>query len=174
MASGGAVEYLFHDLVPGATPVQIIAHGLEKDIPPHSYRNAIVAELNQKIIGMSLSYPARFHHIDDEMRNFIPADRLAHFEDFFAARVDNSYLIDAISVEPEYRRQGVGKMLLEKTSEKAHKQGFSLLSLIVFADNEKAIRLYTEYGFIMVKKIDLAQHALIPHKGGCLLMKAEI
>jgi hypothetical protein len=41
IASDGVVEYLFHDLVPGITPVQVIAHNLENDRSPHSYKNAI-------------------------------------------------------------------------------------------------------------------------------------
>jgi len=31
MASDGVVEYLFHDLVPGMIPVQLIAHNLDND-----------------------------------------------------------------------------------------------------------------------------------------------
>jgi hypothetical protein len=31
MASDGVVEYLFHDLIPGMTPVQVVAHNLEND-----------------------------------------------------------------------------------------------------------------------------------------------
>ena len=108
------------------------------------------------------------------MRNFFPADRLEHFKAFFAARVDDSYLIDAICVDSRYRSLGIGESLLEKTVHKARQEGFSLLSLLVFADNQRAIRFYQEHGFVTVSHVELEQHALIPHQGGCLLMKAEI
>lgn len=174
IASGGAAEYLFHDLVPNSTPIQVIANGLENDFYPHSYRSAIVAELNDQVIGMTLSFPAKFHKIDDEMKNFFPSERLEHFKEFFSARVDDSYLIDAICVDKEHRNKGIGEKLLEKTIEKAHNEGFSLLSLIVFADNQKAIKFYVEHGFTTVRKVELKQDPLIPHQGGCLLMRAAI
>ena len=174
VASGGASEYLFHDLVPNSTPVQVVAYGLENDFYPHSYRSAIVAELNNRIIGMTLSFPAEFHCVNDEMRKFFPPERLEHFKEFFSARVDESYLIDAFCVDREHRNKGIGETLLEKTIGKAHKEGFSLLSLLVFADNQKAIRFYMAHGFTTVRKVDLKEHELIPHKGGCLLMKAAI
>ena len=43
IASDGVVEYLFHDLVSGMTPVQVVAYNLENDKYPHSYKSAIVA-----------------------------------------------------------------------------------------------------------------------------------
>ncbi|MCW8932468.1 MAG: GNAT family N-acetyltransferase [Gammaproteobacteria bacterium] len=174
IASGGAAEYLFHDLVPNSTPVQVVAYGLENDSYPHSYRSAIVAELNNKIIGMSLSFPSEFHCINDEMRKFFPPERLEHFKEFFSARVDNSYLVDAICVDEEYRSSGIGEKLLQKIIEKAHSEGFSLLSLLVFSDNHKAIKFYTAHGFTTEREVELKEHKLIPHKGGCLLMKADI
>ena len=174
IASGGASEYLFHDLVPNSTPVQVVARGLESDLYPYSYRSAIVAELNDEMIGMSLSFPAKYHCINDEMRKLFPPERLEHFREFFSARVDNSYLIDAICVDKEYRNKGIGSELLQRTVAKARKEGFSLLSLLVFADNHKAIAFYTAHGFTTEREVELKEHELIPHKGGCLLMKAEI
>ena len=174
IASGGASEYLFHGLVPGSTPIQVVAYGLENDCYPYSYRSAIVAESNSEVIGMSLSFSAEFHCINDEMRRLFPSERLEHFKEFFSARVDNSYLIDAICVDQEYRNKGIGGKLVKKTIEKAHGKEFSLLSVLVFADNQKAIRFYTAHGFTTVREVALKEHELIPHKGGCLLMKADI
>ena len=174
IASGGASEFLFHDLVPNTTPVQIVANGLESDSYPHSYRSAIVAELDNEIIGMSLSYPAKFHCIDDEMRKLFPTERLDHFKAFFSSRVENSYIVDALCVSEDHRNKGIGEALLKKTFEKAQAEGFSIVSLMVFSDNHRAIKFYKDHGFITVRQVELKEHALIPHKGGCLLMKAEI
>jgi hypothetical protein len=54
IASDGAIEFLFHDLVPGVPPVDIVATNFKNDLYPHSYRNAIVAEYNDEIVGFSL------------------------------------------------------------------------------------------------------------------------
>jgi hypothetical protein len=52
------------------SPVQVIASDLEKDHYPHSYCSAIVAEYNSEIIGMTLSFPAKYHTITEETQKF--------------------------------------------------------------------------------------------------------
>lgn len=174
IASGGAVEYLFHDLVPGLSAIQLLSNGLEQDVYPHTFRSCIVAESDHEIVGMALSFPAEFHCITDELVNFLPADRLERFREFYSSRVEGSYFLDAMSVEENYRGAGIGKALLEKTKVKASSEGYSELSLIVFADNTRAINLYERSGFKRVKNIELEPHKLIPHEGGCILMKCAL
>lgn len=85
IASDGAVEYLFHDLVSGLSAIQLLSNGLEQDEYPHTFRSCIVAESDQKIVGMALSYPAEFHCITDELVNVLPADRIERFREFYSA-----------------------------------------------------------------------------------------
>lgn len=172
LASGGAAEYLFHDLVENVSPVELIASSLENDEYPHSYRSAIVVEHNNEIIGMSLSFPAKYHTITDELRNFLPVDRLEHFKHFFSTRVEGSYFLDALCVDERYRNNGIGSKLIELTKRKAKDEGFDILSLIVFADNREARQLYEREGFENVRNIELQPLELVPHEGGCILMKA--
>src|SRR5574341_656401 len=134
IASEGALDFLFHDLVPGMSPVQIVASGLANDQYPHTYRNVIVAEHQGSIIGMSLSFPSQFHAITEELRGFLPGDRLEHFKDFFSSRVEGSYFLDALSVEKQYRNIGIGTELIKLTTKKAAKEGFKTLNLIVFSE----------------------------------------
>lgn len=174
MASGGAIDYLFHDLVPGLTPIQIVAQNFERDEYPFTYKSAIVAHHRDHVIGFALSYPAEFHMISEEMIRYFPADRLAHFNDFFTTRVEGSYYLDGLGVDPPYQRLGIGSRLIALTKDKAAAKGFSTLSLITFADNAGAINLYERCGFELVKPIDLSAHDRIPHQGGCLLMNCEL
>ncbi len=44
IASAGAIDFLFHDLIPNVSPEQIVASNLENERYPHSYRNVIIAE----------------------------------------------------------------------------------------------------------------------------------
>jgi len=174
IASDGAVEYLFHDLIPGLSALQLLSNGLEQDEYPHTFRSCIVAESRQEIVGMALSYPAEYHRITDELVNFLPADRLERFCEFYSSRVEGSYFLDAMSVEEKYRGLGIGKALLEKTKAKASIEGYVELSLIVFADNTRAITLYEHSGFRRVKNVELEPHHLIPHEGGCILMNCPL
>ncbi len=171
IASGGALDFLFSGLVPGMTPVQIVAHGLENDHYPHSYRSTIVTEHNGEVVGMSLSFPSQYHAVTEELRNFLPADRLEHFREFFSSRIEESWYLDALCVNERYRNIGIGRELIIRTAHKAKKEKFSALSLLVFADNKTAVRLYRKTGFEIEKRVRLEPHPLLPHKGGCLLMK---
>ena len=174
IASDGVVEYLFHELVPGMTPVQVVARNLQNENYPHTYSSAIVATDNDEIVGMALSYPSSFHRITDEMRGFFPKDRMEHLRIFFSSRVENSWFLDALCVLKSHRRRGIGEKLISSTKEKAIENGFTALSLIVFADNELALPLYKRTGFEVVQKVELLENEFIKHKDDCFLMKYEI
>lgn len=174
IASEGALEFLFRDLIPGMTPVRMVAEGLANDQYPHSYRSVIVAEHKGSVIGMTISFPSQYHALTDELRNFLPADRLEHFKDFFTSRVENSWYLDALAVAEPFRNRGIGTELIRRTMKRAEKEGFGTVSLIAFAYNEKALHVYKKIGFRTIKQIDLKPHPLIPHQGGCLLMKCDI
>ncbi len=174
IASQGVIEYLFHDLIPDMTPVKMVAHNLSSDNSHYSYKNAIVAEYNHNLIGVSLSYPSYFHQITDKMKQFLPKDRLEHFRSFYTSRVEDSLFLNALCVDGRFQRKGIGAELISLTKKKAHKNGFTALSLMVLAGNRDAQRLYRRCGFEVEKTVDLKSHELIPHEGGCLLMKCEI
>lgn len=174
IASGGVVDFLFHDLMEGMTPVQVVAHNLENDYYPHTYKSVILAEENEKVIGMALSYPSSLHGITDEMRAFFPADRLDHLRDYYSSRVENSWFIDALCVDESHRKRGVGGRLISLAKEKAAENGFDAVSLIAFADNTLAIPVYERAGFEVVRKIELKENEYIHHGQGCVLMKCDI
>jgi ribosomal protein S18 acetylase RimI-like enzyme len=174
IASDGAVEYLFHDLVPAMAPVQVVAENLEHDSYPHTYKSAVVACEGNNLIGMALSYPSSYHKVTAEMKRFFPADRLEHFSHFYGSRIENSWFLDALCVIESHRRRSIGGNLISLTKEKAIENGFNALSLIVFADNTPAIALYERAGFEVVQKVELRGNEFIKHDDGCLLMKCEI
>jgi ribosomal protein S18 acetylase RimI-like enzyme len=174
MASDGVVEYLFRDLVPGMTPVQVVTHNLKRDDGPHSYKSAAVAMDNDDVVGMALSYPSAHHKITPEMRGFFPADRLEHLGPFYSARIENTWYLDTLGVTESHRRRGIGERLISLTKERSAENGFHVLSLIVFADNTTAISVYERTGFTVERKVELSGNDLIRHEGGCLLMKCDL
>ena len=174
IASDGVVEYLFHDLIPEMTPVQIMAYNLEKDNYPHTYKSAIVAADGPNVVGMALSYPSSYHKITDEMISFFPNERLEHLRDFYSCHVLDSWFLDALGVDETCRRKGIGTRLIELTKERAKDQGYGILSLIAFADNTPALALYKVHGFQVVQEINLEGNEFIPHHEGCLLLKSII
>ena len=174
IASGGVIDFIFHDLIPGVTPIEMEVKNLESADNPRSYKNSTVAECDNTIVGMALSIPSHFHKITEEMSRFFPAERMSHLKPFFSARVENSLLLDALRVDENYRGNGIGTELISLTKQKAIDAGISLLSLIVFADNTNAQRLYQHCGFEIVENVELKPNEFIPHQGGCFLMRCEI
>ena len=174
LASDGVVDFLFHDLVPDMTPVQAVAYNLAQDRYPHSYQSAVVALSGEDVVGMALSYPSSYHQITDEMRHFFPAERLEHLADFYSVNIPRSWFLDALAVEPAYRRHGSGTRLIEVSKEKAKDNGYNMLSLIAFRDNLPALALYETMGFDQVAHIRLDANAFIHHADGCALLTCRM
>ena len=57
-ASDGVMEYLFHDLVPGMSPVQVVAYNLGNDNYPHKF-NGLCHSQTQPVKPHLLNF-ARF------------------------------------------------------------------------------------------------------------------
>jgi ribosomal protein S18 acetylase RimI-like enzyme len=172
IAAGGVVDFLFHDLIQGVTPVQILANGLKRDNPTHSFRNAVMAVSDQEVIGVALSYPSEYHGVSEALKNFVPPDRLDHLAAFYEARVEKSLYLDSLAVFDRFRGQGVGGRLISLTKEKALAAGYDKVSLIALADNAPALSVYRQHGFEVVADIPIEPHEFIPHQGGSLLLAA--
>lgn len=170
LSSGGVVDFLYHDIRPGSSAAETVARSLEQDVYPVTYRNAVVAELCGDIAGMALSYPSSFQGVNPSTASLLPPERLAHMHDFYSARVEGSWYIDALAVFGPFRGQGIGRLLVELSQERAVKQGYQAVSLIVFADNEPAFSLYRSLGFRVVRHVRLEGNEFIPHSEGCLLL----
>ena len=171
IASDGVVEFLFHDLIDGVSPIQMVAHNLEKDSGYYTYKNTFVAESDTGVVGACFYYPSRYHVISDEMKAFFPADRIDHLKHILSGRVEDSLYLDTLCVDEKVRRNGIGGELIALTKKKATEEGFNALSLIALADNTNAHRLYFRCGFEVVAEVPMEPHELIPHEGGALLMR---
>lgn len=174
IASGGLLDFLYHNLIPGKTPIQMVADVIKEETGYYNCANAIVAKVDNEVVGISLSYPSRFHGINDAIKNFLPKDRLDHLHDFFSSAVPDSLYIDSLAVHEKYRRRGICSRFISLAADRARREGLLALSLIVLADNDAALKLYKKHGFRLVKDIRLDYHELIPHHGGAYLMKSDL
>jgi GNAT superfamily N-acetyltransferase len=87
------------------------------------YAEAIVAELGAQTIGFALFFPT--------YSTFLTQPGI-HLEDVF--------------VQPEYRRQGVGKALMTAIAKIAHDRGCGRLEWSVLDWNQNAIEFYQRFG----------------------------
>lgn len=172
-ASDGLLDYLFKDTIPDMTVTQLLTYGMQDEQRYNSYKSVIVAEYNQKIIGMIQAYSNTHHKIDDEMRAIIPGERLEQLKEFYSSGVDNSLLINTMYVDEKFRRQGIAKKLISMVREEARFLGFDKLSLFVLSDNIPAQKLYDSNGFTTVKDIMFNDSVKINHEGGIYLMVCD-
>ena len=174
LASGGIMNFLFEGLLENYTVVEVMANSLRDETGYDSYKNAIVAEYQDEIIGIVYSYPAKFHEISEEDKNFFPSDRLELLGDFFNSRVENSLFLDSIYVDEKFRGRGIANRLIDLTKQKAQKNGHKQLSLMVMNTNFIARRAYERNSFKIVKHIDVQEHRLMANKGGIYLLVSDV
>jgi ribosomal protein S18 acetylase RimI-like enzyme len=65
--------------------------------------------------------------------------------DYFTGE-KHGYISD-LAVDKTFEGQGIGRMLVDQAEEWAHQKGYRLLTLYVFAGNQRAQRLYERNGF---------------------------
>jgi ribosomal protein S18 acetylase RimI-like enzyme len=81
---------------------------------------------------------------------------------------------DGVALLPAFRGGGTGMRLMELAERKARESGASKLSLVVFEQNEAAVRLYIRLGFRETAREAVCPHPLIHFDGDALLMIKEL
>jgi ribosomal-protein-alanine N-acetyltransferase len=89
----------------------------------HQFTIPLVVKVNQRVVGYTCLW-----QVDEQME-------IANF-----------------AVSPEFRRKGIGRMLMERVLFEAREKGCTSVILSVRESNVVAINLYTEFGFEVVGK----------------------
>ena len=170
VASDGVADYVWTKCAkPGEDILDAGERRYSGESSPFSYRNCIVAESGGKIAGMMVAFP--MDRPDDPGTSgetdpvLAPYGRLEQY---------NSYYISGMAIFPEHRGMGIGTKFLEIAEEKAARYNLPQLSLIVFEDNEGALRLYRHRGFYEIMRETVVPHPLIKYSGQALLMVKDV
>ncbi len=172
-SSDGAVTYLYENLKPGISPVDVMCEQLKSEVH-YSYANSLVVECDEKIVAMALSFPSSGLQLDSNLLENFDLVRQQYFRYFIDNRINDSWHLDAIYVDGVYRSSGLGRRLLEKVKHSAIEFGFPVLQVYVFESNKAAIKFYCDNGFSQVKKIELDAHVFLKRHGSLLLMKCNL
>lgn len=112
---------------------------LFEDLNPGKEGNAIyVAEYEGNVVG------------------FVSFRRAFKNDLLVLKKVEVLHITD-ISVMPDFRGKGIGTYLIEKVKDYADKKGIKYLKLVVFSENQGAVRFYKRVGFESYEKIMLAK-----------------
>jgi DNA-3-methyladenine glycosylase I len=134
---------------------------VERTDSQYSYKNALVAMDNDKLVGVAVSYDGALLH---ELRQaFIKAAREQIGKDH--SQIDDEtqageLYLDSLAVIPEYRRQGIAQQLLKATKEKANKMGLPCVGLLVDKANPAGESLYISIGFKYVNDSQWGGHPM--------------
>jgi ribosomal protein S18 acetylase RimI-like enzyme len=169
IASDGVANYIWSTLTadyPGLTLLEIGAKRYTNEESLFSYKNCVLAERDNKTLGMMLTFP------------------IAESEEIAASETPEptaevttdpgTWYICALAMFPEFRGQGIGTQLLAIAHQQAAQRNIQQLSLLCFEQNTGALKLYQRNGFQEIDRAKVVPHPLIHHTGDILLMTAPV
>ena len=171
ISSDGVASYIWSGLqtdYPGLSLLEIGRRRYEREDTAFSYQNCLMAEEQGRVLGMMHAFPVE--PADDVAPAAQPVDPV--LKPYSELEAPDTLYIAGIAVWPDYRGRGVGTRFLEAALARAHSLRLRELSLLCFASNTGARRLYDRAGFVVVDWRPVVPHALIRHTGDVLLMQA--
>lgn len=167
ISSDGVADYIWTQLAePGEDILSVGRRRYEREDTNFSYRNCTVVVSDSEVVGMLVAFPMQVDPSDvEEDPVLAPYSKL---------EVDNSYYICGMALLPEYRGLGIGTRLLGLAERHAREKGFSVLSLIVFEENNGAKALYERADYQEIDRVPVHPHPLIHYGGDAVLMVKQI
>lgn len=173
-ASGGIVEYLFHDLMPGLTPVELLSKAILDRESVYCYENILVASDPEKLYGLMLAYPGAKNVLPASMRDFLMESRVNTLKNLFMFMDVHGLYINSLWVDTSRRGTGLADVFMEEACNLAGREGLSRINLHVWADNSRAVNFYKRHGFFCHENCTISYHPLMPHHGGKLLLRKNL
>jgi GNAT superfamily N-acetyltransferase len=171
ISSDGVVNYVWSTLqadYPGLPLLEIGRLRYQREGTAFSYQNCVMAENQGRVLGMMHTFPIEPRgdtHPDPQ-----PVDPV--LKPYAELEAPGTLYIAGIAVVPDARGQGIGTRFLEAARARTRGLGLRELSLLCFAGNTGARRLYERAGFVVVDWRPVVPHPMIRHTGDVLLMQA--
>ncbi|MGD9652568.1 MAG: GNAT family N-acetyltransferase [Candidatus Dadabacteria bacterium] len=170
VASDGVADYVWtKSMKPGEDMVDAGERRYSDESSLFSYRNCTVAESDGKIAGMMVAFPMDRPYDPATNRETDPV-----LLPYSKLEQHGSYYISGMALFPEHRGMGIGTKFLEIAEEKAAECNLPKISLIVFEENEGALKLYKRHGFYEIMREPVVPHPLIKYSGMALLMVKDV
>ena len=152
----------------GRSALDIGAEMYASEEGDYSYRNCWIAEVSGQRAGMLLGFPMGARKPGDIVAP--PFDGSDVFAPYKYLEASDTWYICGVAVLPEYRGRKIGTGLMQLAREQAQAQSYDRLSLVVFEENDAAVRLYRRLGFEVIDQAPVVPHPLIRYNGNALLM----
>ena len=169
ISSDGVADYIWTLLAePGDSPLDVGERRYAREGTPFSYENCTLAEAGDGVVGMLVAFP-----MDPEPAAPDP-DEDPVLAPFSRLEQPGSYYVCGVAVVEAWRGKGLGTRLMALAHDEARARGHGEVSLIVFEQNEGALRLYRRLGYREVAREKVVPHPLIHYTGDALLMVADV
>lgn len=143
----------------GANWLDIITEIAQLEISQYSYRNALIAEIDNIPAGVVVAYDgARLDEFRTQTLSVIHRYN-PNFEFTEDETEVGEYYLDSLCVLPQHRKMGIATRLIKTLYDKIFAEGHTRLGLIVDFNNPSAEQLYTQIGFKRV-----GQRTFLGHK----------
>ncbi len=170
IAGGGVYEFLFDDLIPFVTAVDLLSAGIGGECYPVSYRNCCVAALglDGEVVAAANVFAADMLKEDNYV--LLGSERHDHIRPLLELQDWGSMFLNSLAVSDAHRGSGIGAKLLDWAEDRTAEAGYDRLSLHVWADNIPAVNFYKARRFVAVGVAEIPAHPRLPHHGGSILM----
>lgn len=116
----------------------------------YSYLNVLMAEVEGERAGCIISYDgARYKAMKEKTFGLLNKGLGLDFSDMDDESGRGEYYLDSLAVSPEFRKRGIGRLLIMQALEAGEALGFSKASLLVLESDEGLRSLYSTCGFIV-------------------------
>ena len=167
IASDGVARYIWESLQgehPGLDLIDIGAERYRREDTEYSYQNCLVAMIRDDVVGMAHGWV-----MPEEARS-LPEDLDPVLRPYAELEAPGTFYISGLAVFPTSRNRGIGSKMLQAAEKRAQGRGAGEMSLICFAENTGARRLYERHGYKVVDRRAIVPHRHIRVTGDALLM----
>jgi ribosomal protein S18 acetylase RimI-like enzyme len=169
IAGEGMPAYMWSTLAaPGQSLLELGRERAARESGGFSYKNAVVAELGSEIAACLVGY--RLDDPYDLESNVAGTPEIVKPLVRLEARAPGSWYVNVLATFPEFRRKGLGAVLLSIAEARAREDRAPSLSVIVGCWNESAKRLYANAGYSALAREPAILFPGCPHKGDWVLM----
>ena len=154
----------------GQQVIDVGIQNLRSESANFSYKNVHVAELDNEVAGMILAY-----RLPDKEN----ADKPDDYPEFLQPMIElencvsGTFYINMIATYPKYRNMSIGTTLMRLADGLAERAGCDLLSVQVFEQNSRAMRLYRRLGYNPVETRPVIEHVSHPYTSNIVLLTRE-
>lgn len=169
LSADGVADYVWTQMAgehPGLSTIEIGTRRYARRNAAFSFETCTVATRAGRVVGnchaFVIEHASSSEGVDPVLRPYAELE------------APGSLYISSLAVDPEAQCLGIGSALLRHAAERAKRLGVDRLSLIVFEQNQGALRLYTRFGFEAIDRRRIVPHPLIRAEGDALLMVRSV